>query len=117
MRLIKEPRCDRTSCEKGENKKATVVNAIHTKEYIIEHFPSPEPLIKELFRVCKPGGAVLISTLDAYCEAAQVHTYPEHMVAWDSPEDLAQHFGPYGPTRAWVLGHYFMVECRKEAVR
>jgi hypothetical protein len=43
MRLIKEPRCDRTSCEKGENKKATVVNAIHTKEYIIEHFPSPRP--------------------------------------------------------------------------
>lgn len=79
---------------------------------LIEHFHDPAPLVAELARVCKPGGRVIISTLDANCDAAKAHgDYAEHLIQWDSPEEMLPLFEPYGPSRAWVLGHYYMVEC------
>jgi 2-polyprenyl-3-methyl-5-hydroxy-6-metoxy-1,4-benzoquinol methylase len=83
---------------------------------LIEHFADPAPLVAELARVCKPGGRVIISTLDATCEAAKAHgDYLEHLVMWEKPDDLLPLFAPYGVSKAWIVGHYFMVECRKGA--
>jgi len=84
---------------------------------LIEHFADPAPLVAELARVCKIGGRIIISTLDATCEAAKAHgDYPEHMIMWEKPEDLLPLFAPYGASRAWIVGHYFMVECGKGKV-
>lgn len=81
---------------------------------LIEHFADPRPLVAELARVCKIGGRVIISTLDATCDAAKAHgDYPEHLVMWEKPEDLLPLFTRYGAARAWIVGHYFMVECVK----
>jgi ubiquinone/menaquinone biosynthesis C-methylase UbiE len=79
---------------------------------LIEHFHEPQLLVDELARVTKPGGRLVISTLDANCEAAKAHgCYPEHLVQWDAPEELLPMFELFGPSRAWVLGHYYMVSC------
>lgn len=80
---------------------------------LIEHFAEPTPLVNELNRVCKPGGHIILSTLDANCEAAKARQYPEHMIMWDTPDEVAEYFKPFGECRAWVLGHYLMVNCRK----
>lgn len=81
---------------------------------LIEHFHDPTRLVNELVRVCKPGGRIIISTLDANCEAAIKHgEYKEHLVSWDTPNEVAEYFKPFGECRAWVLGHYFMVDCHK----
>jgi len=84
---------------------------------LIEHFADPAPLVAELVRVCKPGGRVIVSTLDATCEAAKAHgDYPEHLVMWERPEDLLPLFTPYGAARVWVVGHYYFAECIKGKV-
>lgn len=81
---------------------------------LIEHFRNPQPLVDELVRVCKPGGFVLISTVNALCDAAVAHgEYPEHMILWDTKEELLPHFEPHGRTRVWEVGDYFMLECKK----
>ena len=57
---------------------------------LIEHMQVPAALVAEMFRVCKPGGSVIIGTLVAECEAAQAHgEYPEHLYAF-LPEDLKE---------------------------
>lgn len=84
---------------------------------LIEHFADPAPLVAELVRVCKPGGRVIVSTLDATCEAAKAHgDYPEHLVMWERTEDLLPLFMPYGAARVWVVGHYYFAECIKGKV-
>lgn len=81
---------------------------------LIEHFADPAPLVAELVRVCKPGGKVIVSTLDATCEAAKAHgDYPEHLVMWERPEDLLPLFTPHGASRVWIVGHYYFAECIK----
>jgi 2-polyprenyl-3-methyl-5-hydroxy-6-metoxy-1,4-benzoquinol methylase len=81
---------------------------------LIEHMEAPGDLVAELVRVCRRGGKVIISTLDANCDAAKAHgDYPEHLWQWDSLNELTPLFKSYGSARGWVVGHYFMVEVIK----
>lgn len=81
---------------------------------LIEHMEHPEALVAEMARVCRPGGWVMISTLDAHCEGAKRHgDYPEHLWQWDQPDELLPFFTPHGPSRAYRVGDYFMVECHR----
>lgn len=80
---------------------------------LIEHMEVPADFVKEMARVCRAGGHLMISTLDPQCDAAKAHgDYPEHL--WEFEEgELQDLFSPYGPTRVWKLGHYWMVRTRR----
>ena len=82
---------------------------------LIEHMEDPAAFVNELARVCKPGGYVIISTLNALCDAAIAHgDYPEHLWRWETKEELLPYFTPHGRARVWEHGHYFMAEVRKK---
>lgn len=80
---------------------------------LIEHMEDIAGFVKELVRICKPSGKIIISTLIAECDAAIAHgDYPEHLWSF-TPADLIGFFSPYGPTRYWAVGHYHFVEMKK----
>jgi 2-polyprenyl-3-methyl-5-hydroxy-6-metoxy-1,4-benzoquinol methylase len=73
----------------------------------------PSLLVAEMARVCKPGGWLIISTLDDTCDAAQAHgDYPEHLWSF-TPDELLGYFRPYGTPTYELVGHYHMVYCQK----
>ena len=80
---------------------------------LIEHMESPAAFVAELVRVCKPGGKVIIGTLNDKCDAAIAHgEYPEHLWSF-TPDDLVGFLTPYGSTTYWEVGHYHFVQCSK----
>lgn len=80
---------------------------------IIEHMEEPAAFAAELARVTRPGGTILISTVDPDCETAieKGRNYPEHLWQY-TPEDLIAFFAPHGDPRYFRLGNYDMLECR-----
>jgi len=80
---------------------------------IIEHMEEPDKFAKELIRVCKPGGTVVVSTVNTKCENAIKHgDYPDHL--WEfEPEDLINFFRPYGETEYRTVGDYHFIYFRK----
>ena len=80
---------------------------------VIEHMEDPKAFAKELVRVCRPQGFIVISTVDTNCVAAKAHgDYPEHLYEF-TKEDLIGFFSPYGATAWRLLGNYHMIYCRK----
>jgi len=73
---------------------------------VIEHMEDPAGLVKELIRVCKPGGWISLSTVDTNCENAKKLQYPEHI--WEyTPEDLLGFFGE-GATYELLPDYHFI---------
>ncbi len=79
---------------------------------LIEHYEDPSILVKEMARLCRPGGWLAISTVDTQCEDAIRHgDYPEHLWSFD-PEDLLKYFSPFGKAEFRTVGDYQMIECQ-----
>lgn len=80
---------------------------------IIEHMEDPAAFAKELARVCRAGGTIVMSTVDTHCENAIKHgEYEEHI--WEfEPDDLIKFFEPYGDTRYYTVGDYHFISCRR----
>lgn len=83
---------------------------------LIEHFDEPAELVKEMDRLCKPGGKMVISTVEPNCEDSIRNgcVYPEHMVEF-TKEDLIGLFEPYGTVEYERVGNYHMIYCTKRA--
>lgn len=80
---------------------------------LIEHIEHPEDLVKEMNRLCKPGGFMVISTVDPDCEDAIRHgDYPEHLWRF-TPDELKAYFAPYGAASYLLVGDYHVVHCKK----
>lgn len=79
---------------------------------LIEHIEQPEILVNEMSRICKPGGWLVISSVNPDCEDAKKLEYPEHLWKF-SIEELINYFKPYGETQHSFAGNYHLVECRK----
>ena len=82
---------------------------------VIEHIENPPDLVKEIARICKPGGWMVISTVDNSCADAIAHgDYPEHLWAWEDDIDgLVSMFAPYGKPRYYLVGDYHFVETQR----
>lgn len=80
---------------------------------LIEHIERPFDLVREMARVCKYNGWLVISTLNTRCKKAKQHEYPEHI--WDfTPEDLIKLFKPFGITQYKLVGNYHVIYCQKK---
>lgn len=78
---------------------------------LIEHMEDVPSFVAELVRVCKPGGKVIIGTLNDKCDAAIAHgEYPEHIWSF-TPDDLVGFLAQFGSTTYWEVGHYHFVQC------
>lgn len=79
---------------------------------VIEHLEEPLALVKEMARICQPGGHMMLSTLDPETEDAKKHgEYPEHV--WEfEVMDLVDMFKSYGLTEYWKTGNYHMISCQ-----
>lgn len=80
---------------------------------LIEHYEDPAVLVQEMARLTKPGGWMVISTVNTKCPNAIAHCdYPEHV--WEfEPEDLIRMFAPFGKPYYFLLGDYHMLECQR----
>lgn len=81
---------------------------------VIEHMEDPSLLVKEMVRVCKKGGQVIIGTVDPDCQDSKLNgcIYPEHL--WQfTPKDLGILVAPYGLYRYKRVGNYDFVYCTK----
>lgn len=80
---------------------------------LIEHFEDPMDLVREMVRLCKPGGWITLSTVDTNCPNAKAHgDYPEHIWEFD-PEDLVGFFKDFGKAKHSFVGDYHFVEVQK----
>jgi 2-polyprenyl-3-methyl-5-hydroxy-6-metoxy-1,4-benzoquinol methylase len=79
---------------------------------VIEHMERPEDLAQEMSRICKPGGWIIISSVNPDCEDAKKLEYWEHLWKF-SIEELLNYFAPYGETKHSFIGNYHLVECNK----
>lgn len=80
---------------------------------IVEHMEDPKILAKELMRVVKPGGTMVLSTVDTTCDDAIAHgEYPEHL--WEfTPEDLLDLFPVHTVRGYYLIGDYHFVQVLK----
>lgn len=79
---------------------------------LIEHMENPALLAAEMARLCRPGGWLVISTVDPDCEDARKLEYPEHLWKF-TPEELLAFFAPFGQARYQLVGDYHFVYCRR----
>ena len=80
---------------------------------LIEHLETPSDLAKEMSRICKPGGYLVISTVDPTCLDAIAHgDYPEHLWQFEVSE-LKEIFEPFGVVNYKLVGDYHVIECHK----
>lgn len=80
---------------------------------VIEHMEEPKDLAKEMARLVKKGGVIVIGTVDPDCEDAKLNhcKYPEHL--WQfTKEDLLAILEPYGEVTYERVGDYDHVVCR-----
>lgn len=80
---------------------------------LIEHMEVPGALVAEMARVTKPGGLIIIGTVDPNCPDAIAHgVYPEHL--WEfTPDELLALVSPYGAAHYKRVGNYDFVYCRR----
>jgi 2-polyprenyl-3-methyl-5-hydroxy-6-metoxy-1,4-benzoquinol methylase len=79
---------------------------------IIEHMEDPRRFVKELVRICKPGGWITLSTVNTQCENAKKCEYAEHV--WEfTPDDLLCFFLDLGKATYSLVGDYHFIECQK----
>jgi len=78
---------------------------------LIEHMEKPEALVAEMNRICKPGGWLVISTVNPDCPNAKKLEYPEHIYSF-TVEDLINYFKPYGETEYIEVGDYHTIETK-----
>jgi 2-polyprenyl-3-methyl-5-hydroxy-6-metoxy-1,4-benzoquinol methylase len=83
---------------------------------LIEHIENPADLTAEMARLTKPGGWMVISTVDTHCGNAIKHgPYPEHI--WEfEPVDLIDLFAPHGDPHYEVFGDYHVIECKRASI-
>jgi ubiquinone/menaquinone biosynthesis C-methylase UbiE len=75
---------------------------------IIEHMESPAELMAEIARLTRPGGMMIVGTVDPHCEDAGKMVYPEHL--WEiTPQDLADMMEPWGAALYRRVGNYDFV--------
>lgn len=79
---------------------------------LIEHMEDPKDLVAEMDRICKPGGWIVISTVNTKSENAKKCSYPEHLWAFEE-NDLIRLFYPYGEVKYSIVGDYHIVETQK----
>jgi len=78
---------------------------------LIEHMEIPQDLVREMHRVCKPDGWLVISTVNTNSLDAKKREYPEHL--WEfEPSDLMTLFMPYGKTEYATVGNYHLIFCQ-----
>jgi|GEM_PF-3037088 len=79
---------------------------------LIEHMEHPQALVDELARATKPGGWIVVGTVDPHCEDGKDLEYPEHL--WEfTPAELAAFSAKHGPTQYKRVGNYDFTFCRK----
>ena len=47
---------------------------------VIQHFDDPAPMLRELFRVTRPGGELVIATTNAECLAVRLHRFVQRVL-------------------------------------
>lgn len=99
-------------CKKLDGLKTGQYDVVISGE-VIEHMEDTSMFASELCRICKPGGWIVISTVDTNCPDAIAHgDYPEHL--WEfTPDDLIGMFSGFGETEYRVVGDYHFIYCRK----
>jgi len=79
----------------------------------LEHVEEPAEFIKEMYRICKPGGTLILST--PYRETIERGNYtPEHVWEYDVP-DIKDLFAPYGRTTIQIVQSkwkYLIIYCK-----
>lgn len=80
---------------------------------VIEHMVHPFALVQEMSRLCRPGGLLLISTVNTRSADAIKHgDYPEHL--WEfSAHDLLELFSTVGVATVRLVGNYHFLAARK----
>lgn len=79
---------------------------------LIEHMESPAALLAEMARVLKPGGLLIIGTVDPHCEDGKHLEYPEHL--WEfTPAELVELLSMHGAATYRRVGNYDYVYCIK----
>lgn len=79
---------------------------------LIEHMEEPKYLVKEMARITKPGGLMIISTVDPDCEDSRGVKYPEHIYQF-TKEDLLEMFSQYGKSTYKRVGNYDCIFSRR----
>lgn len=78
----------------------------------IEHIEDPAQFVREMVRICRLGGSIVLSTVDNHCENAKKLEYPEHI--WEfTREDLVGFFAPYGKAEYKLVGDYHFIYFKK----
>lgn len=81
---------------------------------VIEHLEKPASFVKEMARITKPGGYMILSTLNDKCEQASKLEYPEHVYSF-TPVDLFDFFAPFcDDIHYFIFGNYYFVIAKKK---
>jgi ubiquinone/menaquinone biosynthesis C-methylase UbiE len=87
---------------------------------LIEHMEDPAALVAEMARVTRPGGTIVIGTVDPHCSDSVRNgcVYPEHL--WEFTSDdlialLLPHSALGTMPRYWRVGNYDFVRAERRA--